>query len=41
MTTNTKWNTASLLKGPIQEPSGFFPFKAHKVAISLKYGIAR
>lgn len=42
MTTNSKWNTTPFLKGPIQNPVFFFFFfKAHKVAISLKYGVAQ
>lgn len=38
MTTNSKWNSTLFLKGPIQKKVGFL--KAHKVAISLKYGVA-
>lgn len=40
MTTKSKWNTTPFLKGPIENPMGFF-LKAHKVAISLKYGVAQ
>lgn len=39
MTTNSKWNSTLFLKGPIKKKLFFF-LKAHKVAISFKYGVA-
>lgn len=38
MTTNSKWNSTLFLKGPIKKKRFFL--KAHKVAISFKYGVA-
>lgn len=40
MTTNSKWNSTLFLKGPIKKKRFFFFLKAHKVAISFKYGVA-